>query len=430
MSIFDKNAKEINGPINVIRMEGHVNNIKKVIYIFMDHHSPFHLQTECDNVFSKDINTYFAENFDKLNGSDKMYDFFLEIRPTDLQNISYGNMYATKANYRYIYIGEVLKLFRKIFDYDPKINKVNLSKYFKNVRLHYMDIRDYFEGNQYEALVEAGYLAYAMQSSQYINSGDLDRIISLITNFNSYCKVTLSVIESYKTFKTKKLKKINMIKFRNNNEQKTNVEEDAEFKKFAENIDYIMNKIFTKYNHQNVKKVLQKQLEIFEKYLVDLIAESNFLVNEYASILDILSSSTDKLIKTTSPYTNFAYGTSYDTQSKMIQFINGNTNSLLSFYVHYFARFMDYYFLRRFLDKDYITNAITYTGSAHSEVYIKILSKDFGFKITHVSYSKISNIDDLNKEILKMDISDMGEIFYPPIRSQCSDLTKFPENFS
>ena len=28
----------INGPINVIRLEGKINNIKKVLYIFMDVH--------------------------------------------------------------------------------------------------------------------------------------------------------------------------------------------------------------------------------------------------------------------------------------------------------------------------------------------------------------------------------------------------------
>lgn len=82
------------------------------------------------------------------------------------------------------------------------------------------------------------------------------------------------------------------------------------------------------------------------------------------------------------------------------------------------------------MDKDYITNAITYTGSYHSNVYIGILSRDFGFKITHVSYSKISDLGDLNKKIIKMDAGEMAELLYPPIKSQCSDLTKFPENFS
>ena len=29
---------KINGPINVIRMEGSINDIKKIIYFFMDEH--------------------------------------------------------------------------------------------------------------------------------------------------------------------------------------------------------------------------------------------------------------------------------------------------------------------------------------------------------------------------------------------------------
>lgn len=91
---------------------------------------------------------------------------------------------------------------------------------------------------------------------------------------------------------------------------------------------------------------------------------------------------------------------------------------------------MDIYFLRRFLDKDYITNAITYTGSAHSNTYINILVKDFGFKITHASYSKIPDIDELNNIVKRtINSNDLGEYLYPPIQSQCSDVTHFPENF-
>ena len=59
MSELDKNIKKVNGPINVIRMEGRVNNIDKVIYIFMDVHYPVDSQTKCDNIFSKDKRRYF-----------------------------------------------------------------------------------------------------------------------------------------------------------------------------------------------------------------------------------------------------------------------------------------------------------------------------------------------------------------------------------
>ena len=36
--MFNVDSKQINGPINVVRLEGKVNEIKKVIYLFMDIH--------------------------------------------------------------------------------------------------------------------------------------------------------------------------------------------------------------------------------------------------------------------------------------------------------------------------------------------------------------------------------------------------------
>ena len=76
MSYLDLHTRQINGPINVVRMEGTINGIKKTIYVFMDRHDHLQEQLECNNVFAKDINQYFAETFIKLNDSGKMYDFF------------------------------------------------------------------------------------------------------------------------------------------------------------------------------------------------------------------------------------------------------------------------------------------------------------------------------------------------------------------
>ena len=93
------------------RLQGEISGIKKVIYLFLDFHNPVDL--ECDNIFAKDISLYFAENFDKLNSSNKTYDFFLEIFPKYLQ-------YSKRNNKRDIYIMEVRKLFRKIFQFDSR----------------------------------------------------------------------------------------------------------------------------------------------------------------------------------------------------------------------------------------------------------------------------------------------------------------------
>nr|URM62503.1 hypothetical protein [Mimivirus sp.] len=100
-------------------------------------------------------------------------------------------------------------------------------------------------------------------------------------------------------------------------------------------------------------------------------------------------------------------------------------------FVMFFARLMDIYFLRRFLDKKYITNAIVYTGMFHSTTYIQILIKNFDFKITHVSYSSINNMKELNNRIKTTNLGEkeINEIFLQKMYTQCSDMTNFPDMF-
>lgn len=67
---------KINGPINVVRMEGIINDTKKVIYLFMDRHADIDKQTDCnDPDNSINIAEYFNQSFLKLD-KDKTYDFF------------------------------------------------------------------------------------------------------------------------------------------------------------------------------------------------------------------------------------------------------------------------------------------------------------------------------------------------------------------
>ena len=426
MSIFDKNAKQINGPINIIRMEGEVNSIKKVIYIFMDQHISLTQQTECDNVFAKDIDIFFAENFSKLNDGDKIYDFFLEIMPTNTQNVKYGYSFESNVNYRDIYILEVVKLFRKLFKYEPKKNKVTVSKYFRNVRLHYMDVRDYFEGAYFQGIFDAESIAADILTNQHINPKALETLIQILSDFKIYTEIIRSVIRSYKknTHITKP-KKINLVNYG----VKPNVENQKKI--FTENIKYIIYKTFIRYSHKNIQQKLSKQMNVLDNYLSDLITSSEYILNEFESISNVIASADiNKLTKQEDFVTEYSYGIGTRVYLKMLFFIRENIAILSNKSTYFFTRFMDVYFLRRFLDKDYITNAITYTGSYHSTVYIEILSKDFGFKITNFFYSKITDINRLNVQIKKLEAAALGEIFYPEVKSQCSDLSDFPDNFS
>ena len=62
---------------------------------------------------------------------------------------------------------------------------------------------------------------------------------------------------------------------------------------------------------------------------------------------------------------------------------------------------MDCYFLRRFLDKDYITNAIVYTGHIHTTEYLFFLIKYYDFEIIEYDDKNKLTIDEIMKYIKK-----------------------------
>jgi hypothetical protein len=411
MNIFDKNKKEISGPINVVRMEGTINNIKKVIYLFMDWHEDVSTQTECINVFSKDLNKYLAENFHKLNGSSVLYDFFMEIRPTDI--LIPPNVGTEALIWKKKYIMQVIKFFATVFKYDYQKDIVGVSDIFKNIRLHYLDIRDYLKYHIIDYIVEADKLAKEFMYYHNVMIGPLSNIINMLQTAKTNLDKTIQIFKSNPKTKTKKQP---IIKYYQGFEQET--------------IERLVAKIKQSYKHDNVKNIL---VPFFDKYIKDLVTLSKKIDNTIQKLNNYgnkLRDSTDKLNK--EPENEmYYYGPSSYAIRKIIMDIIDSTDYLYSTCINIFAKVTDIYMLRRFLDKDYITNAIVYSGAAHSETYISILVTKFNFKITHAAYLSVPNIDTLNKEVkIKTNKNnDITELFYPPILHQCSDITNFPDEF-
>ena len=113
----------------------------------------------------------------------------------------------------------------------------------------------------------------------------------------------------------------------------------------------------------------------------------------------------------------------------LIRFRLAVENIIEEKFIEFFARFTDIYFLRRFLDKEYITNAIVYSGALHSSTYVSVLVKKFAFRVTHASYSKITDMTKLTNKIRKLPLMEMQELILPPKFIQCSDMTGFPTKF-
>ena len=411
--ILDPDSRMVSGPVNVIRLEGSVHGIKKVIYLFLDYHLGLNSQTQCSNIFSEDVQKYFTHSFYKLNEGNKIYDFFLEVYPSEVASKEYRKDIA-KSEGKEKYIEEVVKLFRKIFEYDSKKNKVSINKLFKNVRLHYLDIRDYYKGKFHEKLSEMVTIANKFTKMDYIDVKGLERIIDLMEMMKQHLELVVDIL-------SKKSRKIS---------KKTIIRENVRSGTIdAESLEYLANKIKNLYKYPDVKNAMNDLISLsidnFEKTINDI----DNAIDDFNLYADKISVG-DKLIKDPNTSYVFSYGLSPYTIREMAVDIYNRVEKLLDEnFVEFFARFTDIYFLRRFLDKDYITNAIVYSGALHSNTYINVLVKLFGFRVTHLSYSKIKNLDKLNSEIKKRPLMEIQELILPEYLDQCSDMNSFPREF-
>lgn len=152
------------------------------------------------------------------------------------------------------------------------------------------------------------------------------------------------------------------------------------------------------YHHSNVKNILTAELGGILQLGRDIVSRASDMVTKYDSHIEANTVPTSKELY-------------YD------------INTILTPLSKFYAYLTDVFMLRRFLDKDYITNAIVYSGAFHSENYIDILVNRFGFTITHVA-NKDESVDEIEKAVKE---GKAFEIF--KTMEQCSDLTSFPTHF-
>src|SRR6266480_4095887 len=101
----------INGPLNVVRLEGTVFGIKKVLYVFMDIHKNVEHETKCPGYIGTDVVNLIAKEIKKAN---KTIDFFLETFPSVFSQPLFGTEYRNK------YILELRELFKVEVSFDPE----------------------------------------------------------------------------------------------------------------------------------------------------------------------------------------------------------------------------------------------------------------------------------------------------------------------
>jgi hypothetical protein len=376
----------INGPLNVVRLEGKINNIKKVIYVFFDIHMDIDNQTKCDDFKAIDVVTYFAKEFKNIS-SDKEIDFFMEGRTTEFE------LFTKDLYFKDKYIAEVVKFFA-----------INFKKNtFENVRFHYIDIRDFFTDEidrMYK--INSNLLDNLTQSSYRM----IDQIIS---NFKAIQKYHENIIEI--------------------------------MKKNGNNKDNTMSKYIIKLNEKYNNKEIKEKIKLFKNIIIEELEKQNIIIDE---LIEILTEFQKKALESFDEFgrrklveiedenenENENVPTYFMDDRKYMRELEDKYKRLSQLNLQTFSLIMDSYFMRRFCDKDYITHAISYTGGAHSMAYVNFLCNQFDFKITHIAKSTES-IDELNKKLKdKFNYLKFSKYFFPKTLLQCVNLSDFPEKFN
>lgn len=393
-------TKNINGPINVVRLEGKINNIKKVLYVFFDFHVH---EKKCADLISLNIDQYLIREMNKLQKQNTKinYDYFLEEKVSNA--IFQPDQYTY---YQPSYIHELTQTFHK---YRKHIKNTDLSN---KIRLHYMDMRML---TVYDAFDYIPNLVKLLHNGNYTKAFDeidyhIQRIQKLIDILNN-------------PIKPEKSENINLIDMENEN-----IHEN--FDKYIKFFNSIIYKLKNKYTSSTNQKIINKYISIIIKNF------ENIVENQIKMLITI-----ENMYKLNSKKINKLDCDELDCGYKQRIFTSFELTSLMeiiysmkSYYDLTNVLLTDLYFLRRFIDKDYITNSVIYTGASHSVHYIYFLIKYYNFNITNAYYSKYP-LDKLSDKIKHMDLSIKGtfkelqQIFFPEDFAQCVSLDGFPDLF-
>lgn len=357
----------INGPMFAGRLEGKINNVNKVVYLFGDVHYDLDYQTECESIESIDLHKYIFSVL-KNKPRAKMIDIFFETY--DEPTIPEVN---SKKKYKYIW--QIMKHFEKSRESSDKIISSNL-------RLHYIDFR-----NKKTPLFDDIYfrieeIIFAIGKRGVVTNDDIKTII---THFEEMKDNLVNMqFDINKTYSSK----------------------DNKFGPLY----YYFNKIIKKYNNQS----LRKKLFDSEIYLTAKEKHKNML----RLIDEILTYLTKELTDNRREKPKF-YSVMYIWHELAW--------NLYDEQVYYFVVLMDIYALRRLLDKDYVETSIIYAGFGHTCNYMYTLVKNFGFELTHVS-SHIK-LEEIKEEINKNSFNDFFDRVMPKEIHQCINLGNFPDDF-
>ena len=170
----------VNGPINVVRLEGTFTGInkKKTLYVFMDYHESVDKQTECEEFDSIDFKDYLLNIFKNISNDNIRYDFFVELGPITMSEST------DKMKKRYT--DNVDKMLKKTFTmHDKKGDFTFLSKEFHNIYLHLIDVRELIEGELVDSIFLLSNLTNTLWKNIELSSDVIFPIVALLSTIKT-----------------------------------------------------------------------------------------------------------------------------------------------------------------------------------------------------------------------------------------------------
>ena len=375
-------------------------------------------QFRCESIRSTDIGQFLVETFDKSKlKSNKIYDFMIEREPSKALLIDY--------NKKGRYIDEIIYLFYK--SYKMSQNIAVPSDEMPNVRFHWTDIRDYILNVKTNYIFD--YVPEAIRN--------LENKFSII-HVNQFSNI-IHMIDGHMTFLYEILYKTPVL---NNNTLPrpifTNIGSVLadflinEYQQITEKFAY---KILKSYTHSEIREkivyIINHELHDIFLQFFDLIKFADVEIDKIRNrLLDIGNNDLSYTLQPRKNGTKF-YGMESSELNGYLTFFETVNKKIFKYVIKNIGVYiMDMYLLRRFLDKDYVTNTITYTGASHSVNYIRLLVKYFDFDITNCSYVKDGDIKEAVNVIRKSEkFEELYELFLEPVVVQCVDMKGFPELF-
>jgi hypothetical protein len=385
------NNKFINGPLNIIRLESTIDNIKKSVYICMYYF--YDENTKCKNINAIDFHIFLHNLLNKNTNIN--YDIFIE--SYNDKNFLKHDKYKKKN-----YFDELDKF--AYFDFLMKKNNVNKSSIFKNLRVHHLSFLDF--NYVYNILLKI---------KTHIHNHHILKL-----NFFEYLKKKYNEIYNY------------LINVKNDIKNNNNAK-DFMIK--------MINKILFKYNNkQNNDKMIDIVHEMCIIKIFELIDNIKLHINEINEIMqnDLNHDIFIKKIKILTTIENENTYDAYDSIYMHInQYLTSTFNNINDLYFDIVYMIMNLYIIRRIIDKIYINNSICFLSAYDSTILIYILCKYLNFNVTHTNYinnidNKINIYDEFTSYVKNMafyDSYNIKKMIYPTELIQCIDLSKFPDDF-